>query len=114
MREREYRSTAIRGGACDRNRCFHPNQMEQVSNQKCVDESRIGRCCDNQRFNQHTVALASDLSKSIPLQQVMTAAYDFKQPISELERRLDATSFFEPTGCTFPFGTHVAVVEVDP
>jgi len=65
-------------------------------------------------FNQRTVALASDLSKSIPLQQVVTAAYDFKQPIPGLEPGLDATSFFEPTGCTFPFGTHVAVVEVDP
>jgi carbon-monoxide dehydrogenase large subunit len=65
-------------------------------------------------FNQRTVALASDLSKAIPLQQVVTAAYDFKQPIPGLEPGLDATSFFEPTGCTFPFGTHVAVVEVDP
>jgi carbon-monoxide dehydrogenase large subunit len=65
-------------------------------------------------FNQRTVALASDLGKSIPLQQVVTAAYDFKQPIPGLEPGLDATSFFEPTGCTFPFGTHVAVVEVDP
>jgi aerobic carbon-monoxide dehydrogenase large subunit len=48
------------------------------------------------------------------LQQAVTAAYDFKQPIPGLEPGLDATSFFEPTGCTFPFGTHIAVVEVDP
>jgi carbon-monoxide dehydrogenase large subunit len=65
-------------------------------------------------FNQRTIALASDFGKSIPLQQVVTAAYDFKQPIPGLEPGLDATSFFEPTGCTFPFGTHIAVVEVDP
>ena len=44
----------------------------------------------------------------------MTAAYDYKQPIPGLEPGLNATSFFEPTGCTFPFGTHIAVVEVDP
>jgi aerobic carbon-monoxide dehydrogenase large subunit len=64
-------------------------------------------------FNQRTIALASDPGRSIPLQQVVTAAYDFKQPIPGLEPGLDATSFFEPTGCTFPFGTHIAVVEVD-
>ena len=65
-------------------------------------------------FNNRTVALTSDLTKSIPLQQVVTALYDFKQAIPGLEPGLDATSFFEPTGCTFPFGTHIAVVEVDP
>jgi len=31
-----------------------------------------------------------------------------------MEPGLEATSFFEPSGCTFPFGTHVATVEVDP
>ncbi len=65
-------------------------------------------------FNNRTVALTADLTKSIPLQQVVTALYDFKQAIPGLEPGLDATSFFEPTGCTFPFGTHIAVVEVDP
>ena len=28
--------------------------------------------------------------------------------------RSEATSYFEPSNCTFPFGAHVAVVEVDP
>ncbi|HZO81988.1 MAG TPA: xanthine dehydrogenase family protein molybdopterin-binding subunit [Candidatus Binataceae bacterium] len=65
-------------------------------------------------FANRTVALASDPGKSIPLQQVVTAAYDWKQAIPGLEPGLDANAFFEPTGCTFPFGTHVAVVEVDP
>src|SRR5436190_1162935 len=27
---------------------------------------------------------------------------------------LDDTSYFDPPNCTFPFGTHVAVVEIDP
>jgi carbon-monoxide dehydrogenase large subunit len=31
-----------------------------------------------------------------------------------MEPGLDATSFYDPTNFTFPFGAHVAVVEVDP
>jgi carbon-monoxide dehydrogenase large subunit len=30
-----------------------------------------------------------------------------------LEPGLEASSFFEPSNCTFPFGTHIAVVEID-
>ena len=69
---------------------------------------------DQLAFVNRTIALASDISQSIPLAQVVTAAYDYKQPIPGIEPGLEATSFFEPSGCTFPFGTHVAVVEVDP
>jgi aerobic carbon-monoxide dehydrogenase large subunit len=65
-------------------------------------------------FVNRTIAMVSDASKSIPLQQVVDAAYGYKQPIPGVEPGLDATSFYEPSACTFPFGTHVAVVEVDP
>jgi carbon-monoxide dehydrogenase large subunit len=65
-------------------------------------------------FTNRTIALASDSSKSIPLQKVVEAAYGYKQPIPGVEPGLDASAFFEPGGCTFPFGTHIAVVEVDP
>jgi carbon-monoxide dehydrogenase large subunit len=69
---------------------------------------------DQLTFANRTIALASDLSKSIPLQRAIAAAYDYKNPIPGMEPGLDATSFFEPSGCTFPFGTHVAIVEADP
>ncbi|MGH7781384.1 MAG: xanthine dehydrogenase family protein molybdopterin-binding subunit, partial [Candidatus Binataceae bacterium] len=65
-------------------------------------------------FANRTIALGSDPSKSIALQQIVDAAYGYKQAIPGLEPGLDATSFYEPSNCTFPFGTHVAVVEVDP
>lgn len=65
-------------------------------------------------FARRAIALAGDPAKSIPLQQVIDAAYGYKQPIPGVEPGLDATSFFEPSACTFPFGTHVAVVEVAP
>jgi aerobic carbon-monoxide dehydrogenase large subunit len=68
---------------------------------------------DKLTFTNRTIALASDPSRSIPLQQVIDAAYGYKMPIAGVEPGLDATSFYEPSACTFPFGTHVAVVEVD-
>jgi aerobic carbon-monoxide dehydrogenase large subunit len=69
---------------------------------------------DQLTFTNRTIALQSDPSKSIPLQQVVDSAIGWKMPIPGMEPGLDATSFFEPPGCTFPFGTHIAVVEVDP
>jgi carbon-monoxide dehydrogenase large subunit len=65
-------------------------------------------------FQNRTMAFAGDPSKSIPLQSVIDAAYGYKTPIAGVEPGLDATSFYEPSACTFPFGAHVAVVEVDP
>ena len=69
---------------------------------------------DQLTFSNRTIALQSDLSTAIPLQRDIDAAYDYKQAIPGSEPGLSATSFFEPAGCTYPFGTHVAVVEVDP
>ncbi|MGH7915901.1 MAG: xanthine dehydrogenase family protein molybdopterin-binding subunit, partial [Candidatus Binataceae bacterium] len=69
---------------------------------------------DQLTFHNRTIALTTDLSKAIPLQRVVGAAYDYKQPLPGMEPGLDASSFFEPSGCTFPFGTHVAIVEIDP
>ena len=41
------------------------------------------------------------------------AAVGYDLPPGE-EPFLDDTSYYDPPNCTFPFGTHVAVVEVDP
>jgi carbon-monoxide dehydrogenase large subunit len=41
-------------------------------------------------------------------------AYIAKNLPPGFEPGLEASSFFEPPNCTFPFGTHIAAVEVDP
>ncbi len=51
--------------------------------------------------------------KSVSLGRVAAAAYAAKVPEGD-EPGLEATQFFKPAGETFPFGAHVAVVEVDP
>jgi carbon-monoxide dehydrogenase large subunit len=69
---------------------------------------------DQLMFANRTIALVNDPDKAIPLQRVVTAAYDYKRPIPGMEPGLDERSFFEPSGLTFPFGAHAAIVEVDP
>jgi carbon-monoxide dehydrogenase large subunit len=45
--------------------------------------------------------------------QLASEAYVAKNLPSGLEPGLEASSFFEPPNCTFPFGTHIVAVEVD-
>jgi carbon-monoxide dehydrogenase large subunit len=45
--------------------------------------------------------------------QLASEAYLAKNLPPGLEPGLEASSFFEPPSCTFPFGTHIVAVEVD-
>jgi aerobic carbon-monoxide dehydrogenase large subunit len=51
--------------------------------------------------------------KSIGFGEVVAAAYTAKKLPPNMEPGLDATTFFEPSNFTFPFGAHVCVVEID-
>ncbi len=52
-------------------------------------------------------------AKSVTIQQVAGAAYAAKSLPPDTEPGLSATVFFEPKNFTFPFGAHIASVEVD-
>lgn len=45
--------------------------------------------------------------------QLASEAYVAKNLPPGLEPGLEASSFFEPSNCTFPFGTHIVAAEVD-
>jgi carbon-monoxide dehydrogenase large subunit len=51
--------------------------------------------------------------KSVSFGEVVGAAYVAKTLPPGMEPGLEATHFYEPTNFTFPFGTHICVVEVD-
>jgi carbon-monoxide dehydrogenase large subunit len=53
-------------------------------------------------------------ARSKTLQQIVDAAYAADQLPAEIEPGLSAMHFFEPSNFTFPFGAHLAVVDVDP
>ena len=52
--------------------------------------------------------------KGVTIQEIAWAAWSGRTLPPDTEPGLEATSYFEPSNCTFPFGAHVAVVEVDP
>ncbi|HLG13096.1 MAG TPA: glyceraldehyde dehydrogenase subunit alpha [Blastocatellia bacterium] len=51
--------------------------------------------------------------KSVTIQEVALAAHLARNIPADMEPGLAATHFFEPKNFTFPFGTHIVVVEVD-
>jgi carbon-monoxide dehydrogenase large subunit len=51
--------------------------------------------------------------KHVTLQDVALAAHLAKDLPPDMEPGLSVTYFFEPKNFTFPFGTHIAVVEID-
>ena len=52
--------------------------------------------------------------KTVTMQDIALEAHIAKNLPVDMEPGLSATSFFEPKNFTFPFGTHIAVVEIDP
>lgn len=55
----------------------------------------------------------SNGKKRVTIQDVALAAHLGKELPPDTEPGLSATYFFEPKNFTFPFGTHIAVVEID-
>lgn len=51
--------------------------------------------------------------KAVHIQDLASDAFTGDLP-DDLEPGLEETTYFSPSGRTFPYGTHVAVVEVDP
>ena len=51
--------------------------------------------------------------KKVSIQEVALAAHLARELPPDTEPGLSATYFFEPKNFTFPFGTHIAVVEID-
>jgi carbon-monoxide dehydrogenase large subunit len=53
--------------------------------------------------------------KSVPFGQVAFSAYvPHNYPLDKLEPGLNETAFYDPTNFTYPGGTHICEVEVDP
>ena len=59
------------------------------------------------------LVVTGDSGRSINYTDVVSAAYMARNLPPGVEPGLDATRFYEPSNFTFPFGTHVCVVEID-
>src|SRR3989441_8434668 len=51
--------------------------------------------------------------KALTCKQLAPEAYVAKNIPKNWEPGLEASSFYEPSNCTFPFGTHIVAVELD-
>jgi carbon-monoxide dehydrogenase large subunit len=65
-------------------------------------------------FSEGRFSVKGVPKKGITIQQIALEAHMARKLPKKMEPGLTATSVFEPSNFTFPFGTHVCVVEVDP
>lgn len=65
-------------------------------------------------FDYKKLYVKGSPDKSVPLGTVIQAAYLARNLPPDTEPGLQASHTFEPSNFTYPFGCHIAVVEVDP
>src|SRR5262245_30631835 len=68
---------------------------------------------DKIEFGVGKLMVKSDSGRSLNFLEVVQTAYNAVRLPPGVEPGLDVTRFFEPSNFTFPFGTHVCVVEID-
>ena len=68
---------------------------------------------DKIEFGIGKLLVKGNSGRSINFKEVVTVAYNAVKLPRGMEPGLEATRFFEPSNFTFPFGTHVCVVEID-
>ncbi len=69
---------------------------------------------DDLEFAEGEFRVAGAPERSVAIQDVAQQSYLAHDIPDEMEPGLEATSFYDPDNFVFPFGTHAAVVEVDP
>ncbi|HEX4206624.1 MAG TPA: molybdopterin cofactor-binding domain-containing protein [Ktedonobacteraceae bacterium] len=68
---------------------------------------------DDINFEDGQFSVAGSPQKAVTFQEVAAAANTSNTLAPGVEPGLETTVFFEPEACTFPFGTHICVVEVE-
>jgi carbon-monoxide dehydrogenase large subunit len=73
----------------------------------------VGSDPERMVFADGKISAKESPKKVVAFGDAVSAAYVAKSLPADTEPGLDATTFFEPTNFTYPFGTHICVVEVD-
>ncbi len=91
------------------------------STEKVVDKARaiaafgLEAAPEDVEFEDGEFFVTGAPSRSMSLEAVAEAAYEGVDGLPDgMEPGLEATTYFDPPGYTFPFGTHIAIVEIDP
>jgi carbon-monoxide dehydrogenase large subunit len=80
---------------------------------KKIAAHRLESSPDKIEFDVGKLVVKGDPARSMKFTDVVTVAYNAVNLPPGMEPGLDVTRFFEPSNFTFPFGTHVCVVELD-
>jgi len=90
-----------------------------MSLQKVIDKGRLlaahllEAAPDDVEFRSGRFAVKGSPDRGKSFAEVSLAAYLAHKMPPGMEPGLEATTFFDPSNFTFPFGTHIAVVEID-
>jgi len=101
------RATAVGGTALYKSLVKLREKLAQIAGHLLGEDPK------NLVFGEKKILSKSRSKKSLSFAEAVGAAYMAKTLPAGVEPGLEATTFFEPSNFTFPFGAHVCVVEVD-
>lgn len=101
--------TAALGGGAVATSC-----RKVISKGREVAADEFGAPADEVTYDDGTFSYEGTEVQSLPFDE-MAAKVHLGQDIPEdIEPGLEVETYYDPENCTWPFGTHIAVIEVDP
>src|SRR5256714_1269078 len=101
------RSTALDGNA------VHISAMKVQEKAKKIAAHLLEAAEGDVVYERGKAFVKGTPSKSITIQEIAVAAFQTNRLPKGMEGGLEATTFFDPSNFVWPFGAHIAVVEVD-
>jgi carbon-monoxide dehydrogenase large subunit len=101
------RSTALDGNA------VHISAMKVQEKAKKIAAHLLEAAEGDVVYENGKAFVKGTPSKSITIQEIAVAAFQTNRLPKGMEGGLEATTFFDPSNFVWPFGAHIAVVEVD-
>ncbi len=102
------RSTALDGSA------VHVSAMKVQEKAKKIAAHLLEAAEADVVYENGKAFVKGTPSKSITIQEIAGAAFQTNRLPQGMEGGLEATTFYDPSNFVWPFGAHIAVVEVDP
>ena len=101
------RSTALDGNA------VHISAMKVQEKAKKIAAHLLEAAEADIAYENGKAFVKGTPSKAVTIQEIAMAAFQTARLPKGMEGGLEATTFFDPTNFVWPFGAHIAVVEVD-
>ncbi|WP_049996105.1 xanthine dehydrogenase family protein molybdopterin-binding subunit [Halococcus sediminicola] len=102
------RSAAVGGSA------LATSSQKVVEKAKKIAAHQLEASEEDIEFSNGEFSVAGAPERSMHIQDVAAQSYLAHDMPEGIEPGLEETSFYDPDNFVFPFGTHIAVVEVDP